>query len=212
MLEADPLPPARSRWHRVLRWLAVASLMLASALGGYVGWLLWGTGLQTAHAQEQLRTDFHPDASPPVRVVVPPLPGQAYAELTIPSISLDVIVVQGVDTDALKEGPGHYPGTANPWDTTGRVGVAGHRTTYLHPFYNLDGVKPGDFITLRTAHGTYVYRVSKVFVIPSEGSGVVLQQTRKASLVLTTCAPRFSASHRLIVTAERVEPTGGART
>jgi sortase A len=186
--------------------------MLASALGGYVGWLLWGTGLQTAHAQEQLRTAFHPDASRPLRLVVPPLPGQAYAELTIPSIALDMIVVQGVETDSLKEGPGHYPGTANPWDATGRVGIAGHRTTFLHPFYNLDRMNPGDSVTLRTAHGTYVYRVSKVFVIPSEGSGVVLEQTRQPSLVLTTCTPRFSASHRLIVIAERVDPTGDPRT
>ena len=192
--------------------MGVFCLMFASALGGYVGWLLWGTGLQTAHAQEQLRADFHPDASPPVRVVVAPLPGQAYGELMIPSIGLDVIVVQGVDTNALKEGPGHYPGTANPWDTTGRVGIAGHRTTYLHPFYNLDSVKPGDSMTLRTAHGIYVYRVSKVFVIPSEGSGIVLTQTRKPSLVLTTCAPKFSASHRLIVTAERIGPATGPRT
>src|SRR6202795_3074708 len=168
MLEADPLPPGRSGWHRVLRSLGVACLMLAFALGGYVGWLLWGTGLQTAHAQEQLRTDLRPDASPPAGVVVPPLPGHAYAELTIPSVGIDVIVVQGVDTQSLKEGPGHYPGTANPWDTTGRVGIAGHRTTYLHPFYSLDRVAPGDQITLRTAHGTYVYRVTRVFVIPAE--------------------------------------------
>jgi sortase A len=212
MLEADPLPLGRSRWHRVLRLVGAGCLMLAFALGGYVGWLLWGTGLQTAHAQEQLRTDFHPDASPPAGVVVPPLPGHAYAELTIPSVGIDVIVVQGVDTQSLKAGPGHYPGTANPWDTTGRVGLAGHRTTYLHPFYNLDSVKPGDLMTLRTAHGTYVYRVTKVFVIPSEGSGIVLTQTRQPTLVLTTCTPRFSASHRLIVAADRVAPAGGART
>jgi hypothetical protein len=51
-----------------------------------------------------------------------------------------------------------------------------------------------------------------VFVIPSEGSGVVLTQTRKPSLVLTTCAPKFSASHRLIVTAERIGPAAGPRT
>jgi sortase A len=212
MLEAEPTPRRRSRQYEVLLWAGAFCLMLAFGVGGYVGWLLWGTGLQTAHAQEQLRTAFHPDASPPARVVVAPLPGQAYAELTIPGIGLDVIVVQGVDTDSLKEGPGHYPGTANPWDATGRVGIAGHRTTYLHPFYNLDSLKPGDAMTLRTAHGTYVYRVSKVFVIPSEGSGVVLAQTRAPSLVLTTCAPKFSASHRLIVTAERVGSAVAPRT
>jgi sortase A len=178
--------------------------MLSFALAGYIGWLLWGTGLQTAHAQEQLRSDFHPSTEAPTAPVAPPLPGQAYAELMIPSIGVDVIVVQGVDTNSLKEGPGHYPTTANPWDAAGRVGIAGHRTTYLHPFYDLDRVKVGDPITLRTAHGTYEYSVTKVFVIPSAGSGVVLSQTAKPTLVLTTCAPRYSATQRLIVFADRI--------
>jgi sortase A len=84
------------------------------------------------------------------------------------------------------------------------VGIAGHRTTYLHPFYSLDRVAPGDLITLRTAHGTYIYRVTKTFVIPADGSGYVLNQTNKPTLVLTTCAPRYSATHRLIVTADRI--------
>ena len=33
---------------------------------------------------------------------------------------------------------------------TGRVGIAGHRATYLHPFFNLDQVLPGDTIELLT--------------------------------------------------------------
>jgi LPXTG-site transpeptidase (sortase) family protein len=63
----------------------------------------------------------------------------------------------------------------------------------------------GDPITLRTEFGSFEYRVAEVFVIPSEGSGVVLGQTAEPTLVLTTCHPRYSSSQRLIVTAERVE-------
>jgi sortase (surface protein transpeptidase) len=43
-----------------------------------------------------------------------------------------------------------------------------------------------------------------VFVIPSEGSGVVLGQTARPSLVLTTCHPKYASYQRLIVTADRV--------
>lgn len=178
--------------------------MLASGVSGYTGWLLWGTGIKTAQAQVHLRSSLHENSTRPTQAVLPPLPGQAYAELQIPKIGLDVIVVQGTDTNALKKGPGHYPGTSNPWDATGRVGIAGHRTTYLHPFYNLDRVSVGDLMWIRTAHGTYVYRVSKVFVIPADGSGYVLNPTTKPTLVLTTCTPRYSATHRLIVTADRI--------
>jgi LPXTG-site transpeptidase (sortase) family protein len=62
----------------------------------------------------------------------------------------------------------------------------------------------GDPITLRTEYGTFDYRVTRVYVIPEAGSGVVLTQTPTPTLVLTTCNPRYSSSQRLIVTADRV--------
>ena len=202
-----PTPADRTRrfgWQRVVAGFGMGCLLLASGLTGYVGWLLWGTGIQTAHAQTQLRAEFHPTERPTTHAVIPPLRGNVYAEIRIPSIGVDSMVVQGTDYESLKKGPGHYPDTANPWDKTGRVGIAGHRTTYLHPFYGLDRVRPGDSIVLRTSSGTFDYRVTRVFVIPSAGSGFVLDQTADPTLVLTTCNPRFSSSQRLIVTADRV--------
>jgi sortase (surface protein transpeptidase) len=58
---------------------------------------------------------------------------------------------------------------------------------------------------LRTRFGNFRYRVTRNFVIPSAGSGVVLEQTDDPTLVLTTCHPRFSSSERLIVEADLVE-------
>jgi sortase A len=191
----------------VLKWVGVLCLVTASGLAGYIGWTLWGTGLTTQHAQEQLRpfvgrigtkTGQPP---PPDRLR---LPGTAYAEIVIPRIDLDMIVVEGTDEAALEKGPGHYTDTADPWLDTGRVGIAGHRTTYLHPFGNLDQMQVGDEITLRTEYGTFDYMVDAVFVVPAEGSGKVLAQTARPTLVLTTCNPEYSAAQRLIVTADRV--------
>ena len=211
-----PLTRTTPRVHKplgglILKWFGVACLMVAAGLGGYIAWLLWGTGLETRAAQNDLRQGFEQvvgskpiSQAPPPGSTALPLRGQAYAELTIPRLDLDMIVVQGTDEESLKKGPGHYPDTADPWDPSGRVGIAGHRTTYLHPFYNLDELKTGDEITLRTEYGTFTYAVSEVFVIPSAGSGVVLTQTPEPTLVLTTCHPRYSSSQRLIVTADRV--------
>lgn len=201
--------PRRPLFGLILKWFGVACLMVAAGLGGYIGWLLWGTGLTTRAAQSELKSDFtqivdtkDPAQAPPAGVA--PLRASAYAELIIPRIELDMIVVQGTDEESLKKGPGHYPDTADPWDPTGRVGIAGHRTTYLAPFYDLDSMRVGDPITLRTEYGTFEYIVSNVYVIPAAGSGVVLTQTQKPTLVLTTCNPRYSSSERLIVTADRV--------
>ena len=205
--EAGGRAPGRSRSGLVLRWVGIACLVLASGIAGYLTWVLWGTGLETARAQETLRSGFErqirserPDAEPPDR---PALSGDAIAEILIPAVDIDFIVVQGTDTESLKEGPGHYVDTAMPWDEAGRVGIAGHRTTYLHPFQNLDELHPGDGIELRTRLGTFRYRDTRVFTTPSAGSGFVLEQTQRPTLVLTTCHPEFSSAQRLIVEASR---------
>ena len=196
--------PRRTGWRLVLHWFGVLCLMAATAFGGYVVWLLWGTGLSTQRAQDDLRSGFEDriDTRDPSQADRIPL-GEAYAQLLIPSIGVNFMVVQGTEYEDLKMGPGHYADTADPWDDTGRVGIAGHRTTYLHPFFNLDNVSEGDRITLRTEFGTFDYTVDRVFVVPEYGSGKVLEQTDAPTLVLTTCNPKYLSYERLIVTATR---------
>lgn len=208
----EDTPPTRSGLRRALRIVAFLSLMVAFGVGGYVGWLLWGTGLQTAAAQDDLRGTFEAAVERPDTgtAAEDPLPGNAYAQIQIPAIGVDFIVVEGTDYEALKEGPGHYAQTADPWDDSGRVAIAGHRTTYLHPFLELDRLAKGDDIVLRTPKGTFTYDITRVFVIPSEGSGKVLTQTRQPSLVLTTCHPKYSAEERLIVTANLIDGSAAA--
>jgi sortase A len=199
----------RSTARTALRAAGFGCLMVAAGLAGYVAWLLWGTGLETARAQDELRETV----APLFERATPPsdderyLPGEAYAAIEIPSIDIDFIVVEGTDYVSLKSGPGHYPTSADPWDGTGRVGIAGHRTTYLHPFLDLDLVRVGDPITLHTKHGTYTYEVDRNYVLPEAGSGVALEQTAKPTLVLTTCHPKYSSRERLIVTATLVDET-----
>jgi LPXTG-site transpeptidase (sortase) family protein len=203
--------PRPTGWRLVAHWSGLLSLMLAAGFAGYVAWLLWGTGLSTQRSQDVLRKDWtqvvdtkRPSQAP--KLV--PL-GSRYAEIQIPSIGLDMMVVQGTEYPDLKLGPGHYVDTANPWDDTGRVGIAGHRTTYLHPFFKLDQIHQGDTITIRTEYGTFAYRVNRApFVVPESGSGFVLTQTPNPTLVLTTCNPKYSSYERLIVTAVRVGATG----
>jgi len=206
---ADVPTTPRVRSHHVLRWFGIACLLGAAYFAGYVAWLLWGTGIQTQQAQDQLRPTVQTWVADPQPVPVPGtaprvLPGDAYAAIVIPSIGLDMIVVQGTDYESLKKGPGHYLDTADPWDGTGRVGIAGHRTTYLHPFFDLDQVQPGDAISLLTRYGRYDYEVTANFVLPEETAGKVLASTDDPTLVLTTCNPKYASSQRLIVTATLV--------
>lgn len=203
----------RRRTGRALQVLGALLVLGAIGIGGYLAWLLWGTSLQTRHAQAQLRESFvvgakRPEQAPPAERVVR-VPGRAVAILVIPRIGLDAVVVEGTDTESLKKGPGHYTQTAYPWEDHGRVGIAGHRTTYGAPFWSLDRLRPGDPIVLETEYGIFRYVVTGSAITPPSGilpSGrSVLAQTERPTLVLTTCNPRFSASQRLVVFADRVE-------
>jgi sortase A len=210
----DVPAPRRATGHTVLRWFGLLCLMGAAYFAGYVAWLLWGTGIETQQAQEQLRpTAQHwvdkPEHVPAFGTAPRVVPGDAYAVIVIPRIDLDMVVVQGTDYEDLKKGPGHYVDTANPWDGTGRVGIAGHRTTYLHPFFNLDQVQVDDPISLITRYGRYEYEVTANFVKPEATAGVVLEQTQEPTLVLTTCNPKYASSQRLIVTARLVKAPPG---
>jgi len=147
--------------------------------------------------------------------------GDPIGRLRIPLIDLDRLVQQGargsasLDPDAdralLRNGPVHYgltplPGAGEPF------AVAGHRTTYGAPFYKLDRLRRGDRIFLDTPYARFRYAVAKTTVVLPDDVGVL--RDRGYSLVLTTCTPPYSASHRLIVWAvlERATPLKKAVT
>jgi sortase A len=182
-------------------------LTVAFILASYLAWVLWGTGIYTAQQQDQLREEFQERLRDPGPA--PVIPGGAYGILKIPSIQVNEVVVEGTDTEDLKKGPGHYEKTNDPWQARGRVGIAGHRTTYGQPFWDLDKVRRGDVITLITDRGTYAYRVTRSKEILPNQVGV-LDPTGEPTLVLTTCTPRFSAARRLIVFGSLIPGRGDA--
>jgi sortase A len=97
-------------------------------------------------------------------------------------------------------GPGHYTGTSLPGQR-GNVSIAGHRTTYGHPFYNLDAVQVGDPIVLTTVQGIFVYDATDTLVVAPDDVRVIAN-TPTNRLTLTTCNPRYSATTRLVVQAK----------
>jgi sortase A len=129
-------------------------------------------------------------------------------------IGINQVVVEGINTPDLRKGPGHYIGTALPGQS-GNAAIAGHRTTYGHPFYNLDSVKVGDPIVLTTLQGIFVYDTTKSLVV-SPSNTEVIKNMFADMLTLTTCNPRFSASTRLVVQAKlahsQLFPNSGLRT
>lgn len=131
--------------------------------------------------------------------LVRPRPGGPVARLLIPRIGLDKVVVEGVEDEFLRTGPGHFPDTPLPGQT-GNAAIAGHRTTYGAPFYDLDLLQPGDEIRVRTVLGDATYRVAGTKIVSPDQIDVVgdLGDNR---LTLSACHPKYSAAQRIIVWA-----------
>lgn len=181
----------------------------------FVAYELLGTNIAEAHSQSNLKRSFSSavSASKTSGSDAPTLgsgagttnsdlpPGGAIDHLVIPRIGVDKYVVQGIGEADLRRGPGHYPETVMPGQI-GNAAIAGHRTTYGAPFFDLNQMKDGDDIFLTDTQGRrWDYRVTRSFVVsPTDVS--VLDPTPIAQLTLTTCNPRFSATNRLIVTAQ----------
>jgi sortase A len=190
----------------------------------FVAYQLWGTGIVESHSQAVLRQRFdaqlhHVVKKPPPSStsssttttagsgdqptvgasITAPNDGSPVGVLRIAKIGLDKVIVEGTTTDDLRQGPGHYTGTPLPGEA-GNAAIAGHRTTYGAPFYNLDKLAPGDIIQVTTVQGAFTYRVTRTLIV-DPGNTSVVANTTTPELTLTTCNPRFSASQRLIVHA-----------
>ena len=234
----DPVDPVareprgrRRDWYWFLGRLGQSLIVLGLLMFLFVGYQLWGTGIEESQAQDRLENQFRdlveatpvapigsdgpatsPSTDEPTSEPVEPEPsftpvvveeGDPVAVIDIPDLGVTKYVVAGVAASDLKKGPGHYPMTPQPGHL-GNVAIAGHRTTYGEPFRDLDELETGDDIVVTDVAGrTFYYRVTESFVVQPEDSWVVATtDPSRALLTLTTCHPEFSAKQRLIVTAE----------
>jgi sortase A len=184
----------------------------------FIVYELWWTGITTKHDQKQAIATLQREWARPVEHApkIPPF-GSGLAILFIPRLGrhYKYAIIQGTSTADLIKGPGHYPGTALPGQV-GNFAVAGHRTTYLHPFYNINELQPGDAVVVETRQSWFTYRVQNIprtkakyqeVVSPTDVSvaypvpdqpNAALAPTQRV-FTLTSCNPRYSAVQRIVV-------------
>jgi sortase A len=135
--------------------------------------------------------------------------GEAIGRIKVPRLGLNMVLVNGTDHDSLTKGPGRDMRTYMPGQ--GRlVYIAGHRTTYLAPFSHITSLRVGDPVTLELPYATFVYRVVRHRIVPSDDLSVLESHGREV-VILQACHPRFFASHRYLAyaTPVRVVPRIG---
>ena len=231
---------------RAPRWIDVAGVVGELMVTGglivllFVVYELFVTDLlnegEQSDLNQQLHAQWEQSADPGTATPRADLTGGAFAVLYIPRLGLDYqrVVLDGTSEDQLRQGPGHYAGTALPGEP-GNMGLAGHRVGKGSPFLDLDQLRPGDPIVVETVDSWFVYRVLGDVAtgdLDGDPSGIPGQEIVRPTdvevlnptpngpenaaptdtyLTLTTCHPRYSARQRLVIHA-RLDGAAIAKT
>ncbi|HVD29073.1 MAG TPA: class E sortase, partial [Mycobacteriales bacterium] len=237
-----PQRPSRGDTVRtVVRGVAQTCITVGLVLLLFSVYEVWFTGLVNGRTQDRLKNalerqwegdgddpvvEAQKPARPGAKVRSIPL-GDGFALIYIPTFGKDYVytIVQGTDPAELDQGPGHYPDSALPGQV-GNFSIAGHRVGKGSPFLNLDKLRTGAPIVIRTRSFWYTYRVlgdertndpktagasgiPGMQIVPPTDVGVIepvpghsdVKPTQRL-LTLTTCHPKFSARERLVIHAQ----------
>jgi sortase A len=126
--------------------------------------------------------------------------GSPVGMIHIPKIEVNYVFVKGTGTSELEKGPGTYAGTSFP-GIPGTTSIAGHRTTYLAPFHNINALHKGDVIYLDMPYAHFAYTVTGQRTVYPNDVRAATAEVGYSRLVLSACTPLFSAEKRLLVYA-----------
>jgi sortase A len=119
-----------------------------------------------------------------MRAVRAPPEGTLLGRITIPSLKMSAVIVEGDDSSVLRHAVGHIRGTSLP-GADGNIALAAHRDTF---FRSLGKLHEDDEILISDAQGTQRYRVDHTAIVPPQDTDV-LSAHRGPALTLVTCYP-----------------------
>jgi sortase A len=199
-----PAPPLRP-WVRVTA-ITVSTLGVLALL--FVGYLTVVAGLQQSRQQDILYADFRAElATGTAPAGGPVAEGDPVALLSIPSLGVRQVVVEGSTSRDLMRGPGHESGTALPGQAGTSV-ILGRRSTFGAPFARIDRLTAGTEIDVTTGEGAFVYHVDGAWRSDASHQAPVAAASR---LVLVTGDPAL-APHRSLVVTAATDKAGAAGT
>ncbi len=114
--------------------------------------------------------------------------GSPVARLVIDQINLDVIVVEGTDSNTMRSGVGHRRDTVLPGQE-GMTVLFGRTWSYGAPFGEISKLEKGDVFTVYTGQGKSEYKVSGIRKAGDKGLAPVKAGTNQ--LVLTAAEGEF---------------------
>jgi sortase A len=201
---AAAAPPSEWRERRLL--VGVTIWLLGALVLGFVVYLGVFSGLEQNRRQavlfDRIRYELSHGTVPSIGPIAD---GTPVAVLTIPSLHLRQVVVEGSTSRDLMNGPGVEAGTPLP----GQVGnsyVFGRRATFGAPFAKLGSLRAGDPIYVASSAGRLTYTVDGVWHSNHQFS----ERSVTSRITLGTSDPAWHPSRSLYVTAALTSGTPAA--
>jgi sortase A len=189
---------------------------------GVISWSICGIWTQTHYSKQlnitqkktvikkivddvNVKSDTSNSLPPADKTLYPvyPVEGDNIGSLTIPALNRKLTMMQGTGEKELTKGVGHFTQSVLPGEKDNCV-ISGHRET---AFRQLDKLKIGNIIIVKTSAGTFTYEVSGTRIVHKDDRTVIVP-TKDAVLTMTTCYPFHfvgNAPDRYIVSAVLVK-------
>jgi len=157
---------------------------------------------EAAECEASYYEEFYPEELPETAF---PSAIQGTGILTIERINLQLPIAEGVEYDTLRITPGRVPQTAQI-GATGNAVIAGHRNyTFGSMFNRLGELETGDIVGFQARNGENMrFEVFEIAVIRPCDQIAFIQPVNDAIITLFTCTPITTATHRLIIRAQRI--------
>lgn len=218
--------PRRGPVWQAIGVLSELLITMAVICALYIVWQMWWTGVQAERTQVETREQVSwsdPGSSSDTKIAeaqtgdVPIQPqkasyGDLVAQVYIPRFGQNWQrnIVEGTDAEQLaRHGLGHYETSQMP-GSIGNFAIAGHRSGYGEPLGDIDKLKEGDPVIIRTQDYWYVYTYTHYQVVQPTDIWAVAPnpentgaKATKRMITLTTCEPKYTtATHRWIAWGE----------
>jgi len=130
---------------------------------------------------------------------------QGIGILTVERINLRLPIAEGVEYATLRIAPGRVSQTAQVGEI-GNAVIAGHRNyTFGSMFSRLGELELGDVVGFQARNGEeMLFTVFEIAVIEPHDQIAFIQPVNDSIITLYTCTPIRTATHRLIIRAQRI--------
>ncbi len=133
--------------------------------------------------------------------------GEMIGYINIPKINIELPIYEGVTTDNLIKGVSHMENTSLPnGDLNTHSVLAGHTgISRAEIFDNIDKLEIEDEFYVTFYGNTNKYKIIRRNVVLPEDTKDIRLENDKCLITLVTCTPKAVNTHRLLLTAEKVQ-------